>query len=86
MADPIRHDEWLKELSALTAKSDEGMTTRELARAAGVSERTMGDRLRDAHEMGWVTYGKRSIIRRNGRPGTTDVYIVRVPGKGGRGK
>ena len=82
MGEPIRVDEWWAELVRLTAKSDEGMTTRELAKACGVSERTMGDRLRDAHEMGWVTHGKRSIIRRNGRPGMTDVYIVKVPRRG----
>ena len=83
MSEPIRVDEWLAELARLSSRNDLGMTLYELAEAAGVSDRTMGKRLREAHKKGWVTVGRRQVVRLDGKPMPVPVYTVTVPKKGG---
>ena len=85
MSDRITTSEWLAELARLTAKSDDGLTSEELAEAWGLSDRTTMKRLRLAHTKGWVKVGRRTIERMDGKPMPVPVYTVTVP-KSGRGK
>lgn len=78
-SEAIRQDEWLAELARLSARNDSGSTTEELAAAAGVSTRTMGKRLREAHRRGWVKRGRRVEESLDGKMQPRPVYIVEVP-------
>ncbi len=83
MPERIDRSEWLAELSRLTAKSDDGLTARELAEAWGVSLRTTLERLRLAHRRGWVTVGRRTVGSMDGKQQPVPVYVVKAP-RGGK--
>ncbi len=78
----IRADEWLKELERLTSRNDDGMTTSEMSDATGMSRRTIGERLRKAHRLGWVKVGWRREVRLDGKTHEVPVYKIEVPRKG----
>lgn len=75
-AEPIRADEWLAELSRLSAINDEGMTTAELVEETGRSEKQVRDWLRQAAAKGWVKVGRRTVPGIDGRLTPVPVYRV----------
>jgi Mn-dependent DtxR family transcriptional regulator len=80
----IRIEDWLEALRAATTRNDGGSTTEELCEALGLSDRTVLKRIRQAHKRGWVTVGKRSRVRLDGKPDYVPTYIITVPVKGGK--
>lgn len=67
---------WLDELAALGKRNDEGHTLRELCDLAGLSNRTMEQRLRRAQEAGRLVVGRRTVPRIDGIPTQVPVYRV----------
>lgn len=75
----ITVDEWLAELARLSALNGKGETAKELARRAGLSERVMLLRLRQARDMGWLRVEQRTDVRIDGRPQKVPVYRIERP-------
>ena len=86
----IRHDEWERELSTLMHGCDgEGVTTKELAAAWGLSLRTTNVRVRSLWERGRIEVGFRKDMTMAGRPTKVPVYKLRgghMPLKSGASK
>ena len=80
----ITSEEWLAELAALSARSDEGMTCAELCEALGLSTRTIREKLKLAHALGWVRVGKRRIATIDGKSTLAPVYQITKPKKGAK--
>ena len=78
----IREDEWLKELERLSRKNDEGQTAEELANATGRSTALMRRLIGQAMAAGWVTVGRRSKPRIDGKNNLVPVYLIRKPTTG----
>lgn len=82
MAAEITLDELMAEYERLgNSAKDEGMTTRELAKAWGVSEQTVRDRLRLASENGWVRHSKKLMLQLDGKKFPTNCYRIILPAK-----
>ena len=75
----IKSDDWLEELQRLSRRSDSGQTAQELADAAGMGLRATMLWLKKAADLGWLSVGKRSILRIDGRPNVVPVYLIRKP-------
>lgn len=80
---PVNVSAWLDELAALGKRNDEGHTMRELCELAGLSNRTMEQRLRRAQEAGRLFVGRRTVPRIDGIPAQVPVYRV-LPARPGK--
>ena len=84
---PSMRDDWQAALEeALSASSDEGQTSREIAEAMGVSLRTTMDRLRVLADSGRLGTGRRATRTVDGRPAWCPVYFIKeaAQAKGGK--
>lgn len=72
----IHVDEWLKELEALSQRSDDGHTVAEIAENTGMTERQVRQRLKDASKMGRLRVGRRSSTAIDGKGTLVPVYTI----------
>lgn len=84
MADNISVAEWLKELEALSHRSDDGHTVAEIAENTGRSDRVIRQWLKDAARLGWLKVGRRSSTAIDGKGTMVPVYIVAKPERKGK--
>lgn len=82
MSGVIREGEWLKELERLSRKNDEGQTAEELANAMGRGVGIVRNLIAQAMAAGWVTVGRRSKLRIDGKNNLVPVYLIRKPTTG----
>ena len=84
---PSMRDDWQAALEeALSASSDEGQTSREIAGAMGVSLRTTMDRLRVLADSGRLGTGRRATRTVDGMPAWCPVYFLVAQGTKKPGK
>lgn len=80
MAEPIREDEWLREIERLSRPKDsEGKTVAEWMTALRCSKGKVWAALKAAMALGWLVVGHRSASRIDGVPCTVPVYRIVKP-------
>lgn len=78
MPEPISVDEWRAEIERVMQRAgDEGVTTKELQRALGVSNRTCLLRLQDLADAGRLVPGRRQVSSIDGSVRSVPVYRIK---------